>query len=61
MSFLHGLEVVESASGLSEVKVNSTSVIGVIGTASDASEEDFPINEPVLISGSLSEVAKLGN
>ena len=60
MSFLHGLEVVESASGLSEVKVNSTSVIGVIGTAPGADVDLYPLNTPVLVSGSLANVTGLG-
>jgi phage tail sheath protein FI len=35
-------------------------VIGIIGTASNAVEEAFPENVPVLISGSAAELAKLG-
>lgn len=57
---LHGIEVLEIQDGIQTVRTSSSSVIGVIGTAQDASEEDFPTNEPVLISGSLSEAAKLG-
>lgn len=60
MSFLHGLEVVESGSGLSEVKINSTSVIGLIGTAPAADSDIFPLNTPVLVSGSLANVEGIG-
>ncbi len=35
-------------------------MIGVIGTAPEADEQKFPLNKPVLISGSLKEAAKLG-
>ena len=60
-SFLHGITVTEINEGINTVRTSSSSVIGVIGTAPDASDEDFPINTPVLIAGSMSEAAKLGN
>lgn len=56
--FLHGVNVVEVNEGISTVRANTSSVIGVIGTAPEA--EDFPLNTPVLISGSLTAAAKLG-
>ncbi len=59
-NFLHGVNVVEVNEGVNRVRTTSSSVIGVIGTAPDAVAEDFPLNTPVLISGSLTEAAKLG-
>ena len=60
-NFLHGVNVVEVNEGISTVRASSSSVIGVIGTAPEASVADFPLNTPVLIAGSLTEAAKLGN
>lgn len=59
-NFLHGVNVTEINEGISTVRTSSSSVIGVIGTAPDAVAADFPLNTPVLISGSLTEAAKLG-
>ena len=58
--FLHGVNVVEINEGIGAVRASSSSVIGVIGTAPEAKDEDFPLNTPVLIAGSLTEAAKLG-
>ena len=58
--FLHGVQVVEITNGVQTVRTASSSVIGVIGTAPEAKDEDFPINTPVLIAGSQTEAAKLG-
>lgn len=58
--FFHGVKLVEISDGISQVQVSSSSVIGVIGTAPDAKDEDFPLNTPVLITGSRVEAAKLG-
>ena len=60
-NFLHGVNVTEINEGISTVRTSSSSVIGVIGTAPDAVAADFPLNTPVLIAGSLTEAAKLGN
>ena len=59
-NFLHGVNVTEINEGISTVRTSSSSVIGVIGTAPEAKEADFPLNTPVLIVGSLTEAAKLG-
>ena len=59
-NFLHGVNVTEINEGINRVKTSSSSVIGVIGTAPEATEDDFPLNTPVLINGSYSEAAKLG-
>lgn len=58
--FLHGVNVVEINEGISSVRTSSSPVIGVIGTAPKAGDA-FPLNTPVLISGSLTEAAKLGD
>lgn len=59
-NFLHGVQVLEVEEGSHNITTTSSSVIGVIGTAPEAKEEDFPLNTPVLITGSLTEAAKLG-
>lgn len=60
INFLHGVNVVEINEGIGAVRARSSSVIGVIGTAPEAKDEDFPLDTPVLISGSFTEAAKLG-
>ena len=60
MSFLHGVEIVEIDSGPNPIRTVQSSVIGVVGTASDAETSTFPVNTPVLIAGNQQEAAKLG-
>jgi phage tail sheath protein FI len=60
MAFFHGVEVLELASGFRTAQQVETAVIGIVGTAPNADVTVFPINTPVLISGSLSEASKLG-
>ena len=57
--FLHGVEVIEVESGLRAIRTTKSSVIGLIGTAPEA--KGFPLNQPVLIAGSVREAAKLGD
>lgn len=57
--FLHGVEVIEIDDGPRPIRVVRSSVIGIIGTATDADEVAFPLNTPVLIAGSRAEAAKL--
>ncbi|MGR6871248.1 phage tail sheath C-terminal domain-containing protein [Pseudomonas sp. HK3] len=59
MSFLHGIEYIESQNGIRPIKVVRSSVIGLVGTAPDADPIKFPLNQPVLISGSPADAAKL--
>lgn len=58
--FLHGVEVVEIDSGPRPIRTVRSSVIGLIGTALDADEEQFPFHTPILIAGKRSEAAGLG-
>ncbi|WP_273757151.1 phage tail sheath subtilisin-like domain-containing protein [Bartonella sp. MM73XJBT] len=57
--FLHGVEVVEVDDGTRPLRAVQSAVIGIIGTAPDADEQAFPLNTPVLVTGSLSQAAKL--
>ena len=58
--FLHGVEVVEIDSGPRPIRTVRSSVIGLIGTAPEADEQQFPYHTPVLIAGKRSEAAGLG-
>jgi len=58
--FLHGIEVVEIDAFPRPIKTLRSSVIGIVGTAPDADPERFPINTPSLITGNLTDAAKLG-
>jgi phage tail sheath protein FI len=60
-NFLHGVSVVEVESGTRAVEGVSSSVIGVIGTAPNAVAEALPVNTPVLMTGNVSELTKLGS
>lgn len=48
MPYLHGIETIEVTNGARPVEVVRSSVIGLIGTASDADATKYPLNEPVL-------------
>lgn len=59
-TFLHGVEVVEIATGIRPISTVRSSVIGIVGTAPDAVAGSFPLNTPVLVAGNRIEAAKLG-
>ena len=59
-NFLHGVEVIETTEGVRPIQTVRSAVIGLVGTAPDALASDFPLDEPVLISGSRAKAAKLG-
>ncbi|WP_375626899.1 phage tail sheath subtilisin-like domain-containing protein [Bartonella sp. MU37NMGALS] len=59
IGFLHGVEVVEVDDGTRPLRTVQSAVIGIVGTAPDADEQAFPLNTPVLVTGSLSQAAKL--
>jgi phage tail sheath protein FI len=48
-NFLHGVEIQEIDAGTKVIKTAKSSVIGVIGTAPDAT---IPLNTPILVTGS---------
>ena len=55
----HGVRVIEKDDGSRPIRTIETGLIGVVGTAPDADETVFPLNEPVLIAGSRTKAAKL--
>lgn len=58
--FLHGVEVIEINDGPRTITSSKSSVIGIVGTAPEADADAFPLNTPILISGSLTKAARLG-
>lgn len=58
--FLHGIEIVELDDGPRPIRTVKSSVIGLIGTAPEASAEKFPLDTPILIAGRRTEAAGLG-
>jgi len=49
--FLHGVKVYEKNDGSRPIRYSNISTIGLIGTAPDANELEWPLNEPVLLLG----------
>lgn len=47
--FLHGVEVVTVASGPRPIQTIRSAIIGIVGTAPDATAGSFPLNTPVLV------------
>lgn len=60
-SFLHGITMTEVTDGVRPVQLASTSVIGVVGTAPEADESEFPMNTPKLLVGNRRKAAELGS
>ncbi|MBY6244125.1 phage tail sheath subtilisin-like domain-containing protein [Methylosinus sp. Sm6] len=58
--YLHGVEVIEIASGDQAVSINKMAVANIVGTAPMADADAFPPNEPVLLSSSPQKAALLG-
>ncbi len=54
MSFLHGVEVIELDGGSRPIKGMSSSIIGLVGTATSG-----PLNQPILIAGSRKKALSL--
>lgn len=48
-NFHHGVEVVEIDDGIRPIQAARSSVIGLVGTAPEATASAFPLNEPVLL------------
>ena len=55
----HGVRVIEKDEGTRPIRTVQTGIIGVVGTAPDADNSVFPLNEPVLIIGSRTQAAQL--
>ena len=60
-NFLHGVEVVQLTEGVRPIQTVRSAVIGVVGTAPNADATVYPLNEPVLVNGSRTKAAKLGD
>ena len=60
-SFHHGTRLAESNETPVLVQVAQTAVVGLLGTAPDADVAKFPLNTPVLLKGTPTDAAGLGN
>jgi uncharacterized protein len=59
MAYLHGIEVQELGGGVRSIRTVDTAVIGIVGTAPDATPGAFEYNKPTLVLG-RSEAGALG-
>lgn len=59
-SYHHGVRVIEINEGARPIRTVSTAVVGVVCTSSDASDEVFPLNKPVLITDIAAALASTG-
>ncbi|MCG7868186.1 MAG: phage tail sheath subtilisin-like domain-containing protein [Candidatus Thiodiazotropha taylori] len=59
LAYLHGVEVQEIQTGDRPISTVKSSIIGIVGTAPDADAAQFPLNTPVLVTGSRLEAAGL--
>lgn len=60
MTYHHGVEVNETTKLTTLIRNLNTSTIGVVCTGDDADAEQFPLNEPVLITRIISVIGKAG-
>jgi len=58
--FHHGVRVTEVLEGTRYIRTIQTGIIGLIATATDADEQTFPLNVPVLITNVRSKLGKAG-
>lgn len=58
--FLHGVEVIEVPGATQPVTINKMGVAAFIGTAPSADADEFPMDEPVLLTSSPRKAALLG-
>lgn len=56
----HGARVIEVSDGIRSIQTVSTAIIGIVCTASDADDTQFPLNTPVLLTNVQSAVGKAG-
>lgn len=61
LSFHHGTRLQESNETPVLVQVAQTAVVGLLGTAPDADAVKFPLNTPVLLKGTPTDAAGLGD
>lgn len=59
--FHHGTRLAESNETPVLVQVAQTAVVGLLGTAPDADDDKFPLNTPVLLKGTPTDAADLGD
>ncbi|MEC8887368.1 MAG: phage tail sheath subtilisin-like domain-containing protein [Pseudomonadota bacterium] len=59
-TFLHGIQTVTVDDGTRPISTVRSSTIGIVGTAPEADATAFPLNTPVLVAGSRTLAAKLG-
>lgn len=48
-AFHHGVEIVEIDDGIRPIQTARSSVIGIVGTAPSADDDDAPLNTPILL------------
>jgi phage tail sheath protein FI len=58
--FLHGVEVLEVATGVRPIETVKSSIVGIVGTAPGADSVAFPLNKPILITGDIKQAIPLG-
>ena len=58
--YFHGVRVHEINNGSRTIRTMSTSVVGIVCTASDADATTFPLNTPVLVTDVIAAVGKAG-
>ena len=56
----HGVRVVEISEGARPIRTIATAIIGLVATATDADEEMFPLNRPVLLTNVRTAMGKAG-
>lgn len=60
MAYYHGIRINELTAGTRPMADVSTAVIGLLATASDADDDSFPLNTPVLITNLSDAIGKAG-
>lgn len=59
-TFFHGVRVTEVTEGARDLMVASTAVIGIVGTAPAADDDDYPLNTPILVTNLPAAITALG-
>lgn len=59
-SYHHGVKTLELNDGTRPIQTVSSSIIGMVSTASDADPDQFPLNTPVLITNTQAAIDKAG-